>query len=240
MAVTSPRGWLLNPWGMWIVGIGNVATVLRIHVPNIMRWAAAVALLVGVLPTGWGRTPEAGQDIFYAIKTNLLHDVAITPDIGAEIWFDGGRVSVAAETVWAWWSNDARHQYWRVRGGWLEVRRWLGKDGVVARGHHVGIYGMMIDFDFEFGGRGVRSPGGMWGAGFSYGYSLPVSPRLHLDFNLRVGYDRGDVMKYKPMCGTYVCTGRDDRFYFGPTAVEVTLVWFPGRGKKNKPTPCEF
>ncbi len=200
-----------------------------------MRFLAVLALLAGMCHTARAASPADEPGIKWALKTNLLHDVVITPDVGAELWFGKQRVSVAVESVWAWWSQDARHRYWRVRGGWLEVRRWIGRDKTAMEGHHVGIYGSIHDFDFEFGAQGVRSPHGVWGAGVSYGYSLPVSPRLHLDFNLRVGYSRGDILKYKPQCGTYVCTGRNDWSYFGPTAVEVTLVWFPGRGSKNRP-----
>lgn len=208
---------------------------MKILSPYIIRFTALLALLAGIFPAARGASFDDASGIRWALKTNLLHDVVITPDVGAELWFGKERVSVALESVWAWWSRDARHQYWRVRGGWLEVRRWVGSNKTAMEGHQVGIYGSMLDFDFEFGGPGVRSPRGVWGAGLSYGYSLPVSPRLHLDFNLRVGYSRGDILKYKPQCGTYVCTGRRDWSYFGPAAVEVTLVWFPGRGAKNRP-----
>ena len=194
-----------------------------------------VALLAGVCPAGRAASAGDAPGVRWALKTNLLHDVVITPDVGAELWLESGRVSVALESVWAWWSHDARHCYWRVRGGWLEARRWIGPNTAPMEGHHVGIYGSFHDFDFEFGAQGVRSPHGVWGAGVSYGYSLPVCPRLNLDFNLRVGYACGDILKYKPQCGTYVCTGRNDWSWIGPTAVEVTLVWFPGRGRSSRP-----
>ena len=48
-----------------------------------------------------------------AVTTNLLHDAALTPDLGLEVSI-ARRWSVAAEGVWAWWSNARRHRYWRI------------------------------------------------------------------------------------------------------------------------------
>ena len=94
-----------------------------------------------------------------AVTTNLLHDAALTPDLGLEVSI-ARRWSVAAEGVWAWWSNARRHRYWRIAGGRLEFR-WHPGDAPMKRaltGHHIGIYGSAHTFDFEFGGQGWQSP----------------------------------------------------------------------------------
>ena len=171
-----------------------------------------------------------------ALKTNLLHDALLTPDIGIELSI-AKRWSISAEGVWAWLSNDSRHRYWRVYGGWIEARRWLGNktDNRALTGHHVGIYGSALSYDFEFGGKGWQSPSLTYGIGASYGYSFRIAPRLNLDLSLRAGYSAGKLIKYRPQCGTYVCYEHGWHRYFGLTGVEVTLVWFPGKRKANHP-----
>lgn len=78
-------------------------------------------------------------------------------------------------------------------------------------------------------------PGIGVGRGVAYGYSFRIADRLNLDLGLRVGYVSGNIVKYKAECGTHVCTGRERLRYFGPTGLEVTLVWFPGRNDGNNP-----
>lgn len=171
-----------------------------------------------------------------AVKTNLLQDALLTPDVGVELCL-GRRWSVGAEGVWAWWSRNARHRFWRVYGGWAEFRYWPGKRPLrrAMTGHHVGMYCSALSYDFEFGGKGWQSPGLTWGVGVSYGYSLPIGDRLNLDLSVRAGYSTGKLIKYRPQCGTYVCVSRSTQRYLGLTGLEVTLVWFPGRASKNNP-----
>lgn len=171
-----------------------------------------------------------------AMKTNLLHDAILTPDLGIEVSL-ARRWSLSAEGVWAWWSNDSRHRYWRVYGGWGEMRFWPGEKSRqrALTGHHVGIYGSLLSYDFEFGREGWMSPGLTYGAGVSYGYSIRVADRLNIDFSVRAGYSGGDLVKYRPQCGEYYCVSSGFHRYIGITGLEVTLVWFPGSGKHNKP-----
>lgn len=171
-----------------------------------------------------------------AIKTNLLHDALATPDFGAEISL-ARKFSINIEGVYAWWSRKEANRYWRIRGAWLEFRLWLGEAASrrALTGHRLGIYGSGHDYDFEFGGRGWQSPHTTYGLGLSYGYSFPIARRLNLDLGLRVGYSGGHLIKYRPECDMYVCSSRSFNRYFGLTGLEVTLVWFPGRGRTNRP-----
>lgn len=212
-----------------------------------MRLLMAVVVTVGTVltvpihacayePADTVRTVSERRCPLVAVKTDLLHDALLTPDLGLELTI-GKRFSVSVEAVYAWWSHNSKHRYWRLRGGWIEGRMWLGEQAGrrALSGHHLGVYGSLLNYDFEFGGNGVQSPKGSYGGGVSYGYSFPLNERLNLDVSLRVGYSGGKVIKYKPECGTYVCTDRYFFRYVGPTALEVTLVWFPGRGPRNNP-----
>lgn len=194
---------------------------------------ATTLLLLSVAPTVRAGCDDCRPRL--ALKTNLLHDAVATPDLGVELSL-AKRWSVSAEGVWAWWSRSSRHRYWRIYGGWMEMRYWLG-DKPLERsltGHRLGVDGSVHSYDFEFGHKGWQSPDAVYGVGVSYGYSLRLNDRLNLDLGVRIGYSGGNLVKYHPQCGQYVCTGRGFHRYFGLTGLEVTLVWFPGL-KKNNP-----
>ena len=171
-----------------------------------------------------------------ALRTNMLHDALLTPDIGVELTLYR-KFSIGIEGVGAWWSNDSKHRFWRIKGGWVDMQLWLGSrcENRALTGHHIGVYGSMHTFDFEFGGKGWQSPDWTFGCGISYGYSIRIAPRLNIDFSARVGYSTGTLVEYRPQCGAYVCTNRSTRHYLGLTGIGVTLVWFPGRGDNNNP-----
>ncbi len=171
-----------------------------------------------------------------ALKTNLLHDALLTPDIGLEVGI-GQQWSLSVEGVWAWWSRESSHRYWRIYGGWVEFRYWFGSRSLQRSltGHHAGLYGSMLTYDFEFGNKGWQSPDFTYGVGISYGHSWAIGKRLNIDVSARVGYSIGKLIKYHPQCDTYVCIAHYTHRYMGLTGIEVTLVWFPGRGHKNSP-----
>ena len=70
--------------------------------------------------------------------------------------------------------------------------------------------------------------------GVEYGYSLPISRRLNLDFTLGVGYWGGEYHEYIPSDGHYVWQSTKQRHWFGPTKAEVSLIWLIGRGNYNE------
>lgn len=83
-------------------------------------------------------------------------------------------------------------------------------------------------------------PGGtLWekmnyAVGLEYGYSLPVTRRLNLDFVISVGYWGGEYHKYTPIDDCYVWKETRQRHWFGPTKAEISLVWLIGRGYCNE------
>lgn len=170
----------------------------------------------------------------FAISTNLLYDAAAIPNLGITVPL-GRDWSVEASWMYAWWSRNARHRYWRVYGGELGVRRWFGsRSRQLLSGHHVGVYGQMLTYDFEFGGKGCQGGRWSWGAGVSYGYSLPVSSRINIDFTVGFGYLGGEYKKYHPADGCYVWDSTHRLNWFGPTKAEVSLVWYIGSLKQRK------
>ena len=165
----------------------------------------------------------------FAIKTNTLYDVALVPNIGLEFFFNR-KWSVSANWMYAWWKSDSRSWYWRVYGGDIEGRWWFGKDGYGDNftGHHLGLYAQAGTFDFEVGKRGQMVDKWSFGGGVSYGYSLPLTKRLNMDFSIGLGYFRADFKEYLPMDGHYVWQKTTRRNWIGPTKAEVSLVWIIG------------
>lgn len=165
----------------------------------------------------------------FAVKTNLLYDAALVPNVGLEFFFRE-RWSVGLNWMYAWWKTDRRHYYWRIYGGDVEARYWLGSDGYGPRrsGHHLGVYAQTGTFDFELGGRGYMVDRWGYGGGLSYGYSLPVGRRLNLDFSIGLGLFHGQFKEYLPIDGRYVWQLTKKLNWIGPTKAEVSLVWHLG------------
>ena len=125
-----------------------------------------------------------------------------------------------------------------------DLRKWFGRRAQEKplTGHHVGLYGSAFTYDFETGGRGFLGgePGGdiydraNFSAGVEYGYSLPIAERLNLDFTLGVGWVGGTYYEYLPIDDCYVWQSTHRLNYFGPTRLEISLVWLLGRGNYNQ------
>lgn len=188
---------------------------------------------------------DTKQPAYFAIKTNMLYDALLVPNVGVEFSL-GKRWSVAADWMYGWWSRNKSHRYWRVYGGGLTVRKYFGAKAAEKplQGHHIGINAQMLTYDIEFGGKGYMGgkPGGtLWDRmnytiGAEYGYSMPVARRLNIDFSLAAGYMGGRYYEYTPLDGHYVWQATKNRKWIGPTKVEVSLVWLLGHGNYNTKT----
>ena len=185
---------------------------------------------------------SSDRPFYMSLQTNMLYDLLALPNIGVEFYL-GKEWSIAANWVYGWWKCENRHRYWRAYGGDIAVRRWFGS---AARrkpltGHHIGLYGQILTYDIEWGGKGqmAGAPGkSLWdeptfAVGIEYGYTLPLTRRLNIDFTIGVGYLSGDYYKYEPLDGHYVWLSTNRRRWLGPTKLEVSLVWLLGNGNLN-------
>lgn len=187
--------------------------------------------------------PAPAEKPFYmSLSTNMLYDAFAIPNLGIEFYL-GKNISVAGNWQYAWWRHKLRHRYWRTYGGDLACRYWMGSlaHAKPLTGHHLGVYGQILLYDFEWGGTGYLSgyPGKTitykptWAVGLEYGFTLPIKRRLNLDFTVGVGYLQGQYMKYKPLDGHDVWLSTHMRRWLGPTKLEVSLVWLIGKINKN-------
>ena len=177
-----------------------------------------------------------------AVKTNLLYDALITPNIGVEFQWNT-KWSVAANWMYAWWREDAEKWYHRTYGGDIELRRWIQpqkkkhnhtrkntahchpKENNLMQGWHFGVYTQMLQYDFEWGKKGYLADEWSWGAGIAAGWSKAIGKNLNIDFTLGVGYLTGEYQEYLPIDDCYVWQATKMRHWIGPTKAEVQLVW---------------
>ena len=170
---------------------------------------------------------------YLALKSNLLYDALLVPNLSLEASISSGW-TLGAGGMLAWWSKDAKHRYWRIYGGDLEIRKYFGtlSKSKPLQGHHLGIYGEFLTYDFEFGAKGYQSKA-TYAAGIKYGYSHPIAKRLNLDFALGIGYLHSNYKTYVPKDGCYVYQETKKRKWLGPTQAEISLVWLLGKGNTN-------
>jgi hypothetical protein len=196
-----------------------------------MRRITLIALFLSCLPlTGVAQSRWLSSRSL-GIRTNLLFDVVVVPNLGVE-WGMGDKWSMLVNGDYIWISNDAKHRYWRIAAADMELRYWPGDNfmELFREGFHMGPYVAAYRYDLEFGGEGQRSDFN-WGAGAAFGYTLPISRTLSLDFTLSMGYIDGKYWKYHPEDGNYVWETEYRRRYVGPTKAEVALVWNIELGK---------
>lgn len=185
-----------------------------------------------VHPSSESQSPPVAS--YFALKSNLLYDALLVPNLSLEASIGSGW-TLGAGGMLAWWSKDAKHRYWRIYGGDLEIRKYFGtlSKSKPLQGHHLGIYGDFLTYDFEFGAKGYQSKAS-YAAGIKYGYSYPIANRLNLDFALGIGYLHSNYKTYVPRDGCYVYQETKKRKWLGPTQAEISLVWLLGKGNTNK------
>lgn len=172
---------------------------------------------------------SAPRSFKLALKTNLLYNALLLPNGGFELYVGGG-FAVAGSWTYGWKRHYSKDMSLAVRAGELELRQYFGGRAKrrVLSGHHIGVYGLIGAYDFEkqrYGYMVDNDKPWAWGAGVSYGYSMPIGKRLNIDFGIGVGYVKAKYEKYEHIDKCHVKVGEDTWKWFGPTRVEVTLVW---------------
>lgn len=192
----------------------------------------AAALLLTAVMTALAQEIEVyapeGSATTVQLRTNGLYWLALSPNIGVELQTDMG-VTFSLDYVGAWWNKNQKHRYFSNYAFQLDARYYLNSrtQGTPYLGHHVGIYGQMMTYDFEFGGTGYQSNdlSKTWTIGAAYGYRLPLGKRFAVDFTIGIGYLSSKYDVYKPYMGQYVRTNTKRLKFYGPTRLETSFVW---------------
>ena len=176
------------------------------------------------------------QKTVLGLKTNLLLDAATAVNFAVEVPI-GKRFSVEYFQTCPWWTS-ANNKFclqmlsFGAQAKWYFLPRTKPasenlkvRDALV--GHFLGLYGWGGYGDLQFG-RKVCQQFEFWSAGLTYGYSLPVSKHLNMEFTLSVGYAYIPYQHYNPT-EDFSLLLRDYDFrgtlhYIGPTKAEISLI----------------
>lgn len=172
----------------------------------------------------------------FALKTNLLYDVLLTPNFELEKDL-GPHLSLMAETAFPWytWHHNLRSYEVFEAGG--ELRWWVGhaRKTPLRRltGFFLGCYGAGGYYDLEWDGTGHR--GEYWSTGFSLGWSRRIARHWNIEMLVSYGYIAGPYTSYvadenyRP-----IRRHRGHLHYIGPTKLKLSLVWLIGNRKGRR------
>lgn len=164
------------------------------------------------------------------IKTNLLYDALLSPNLGVEFAIKP-HWSIDLSGNYNGWklSHNRQWKHWLVQP---EARYWL-KDAPF-KGHFLAANLFGGEFNTTLGKGDARRQGWVAGLGVGYGYTWRWGTHWGLEAELTVGYARYGYDKYPcTVCGRKIATR--NRNYVGPTKAAINLVYYFGRGKKAGP-----
>lgn len=173
----------------------------------------------------------SAQDI--AVKSNLLSDALLNPNVGVEIGLAPRWTLDVTGQLNAWdLSHDRRWKHWTLQP---EARYWFcDRFG----GHFVGLHAHGGQFNIGgFDGRlnlfgtdarklaDTRYQGWFVGAGVAYGYAWVLGRHWNLEGEIGFGYSYTRYDRFRCAgCGKKTETGRSHH-YVGPTKAAINLVY---------------
>ncbi len=166
------------------------------------------------------RTPR------FALKTNLLYDLALTPSVEGEYYF-ARRWSANLDFQMAWWEFASKDYYYQLILASPELRYWLNSRSAY-RGHFASLYVMGGLYDLKLGEREGYQSDNLLSAGIGWGYHLRLSRKLAMEFALSAGYLSTEYRKYRPSPTDphhYIYDGTSRFSGIVPTKAKVCLVW---------------
>ncbi len=166
-----------------------------------------------------------------AIKSNLLHDATLTPNLGAELAVGRKQTVQLSYGLNPWrFSSGRQWRHWQL----IPEYRWWPCSRF--NGHFFGIHGTVgefnmakVDFTMPFTGwpgdlDSKRYEGWNAGGGITYGYSYILGRHWNIEAAIGVGYEYISYKKYPCKdCGTLEARGHKN--YFGPTKLSLSLVY---------------
>lgn len=171
----------------------------------------------------------------FAVKTNLLFDAALMPNIEVEVPI-GNRFSVNGELMFPWWLFEDDKYCLQILSGGLEGRYWLGNRAKrrLLTGHFAGLYVGAGKYDLQWNRDGYQGEFFV-AAGISYGYATRIARNLNLEFNIGLGLLRTSYEHYHTLDNYQTLLWQDSGKYtwLGPTKVKISLVWLLGNKKKG-------
>ena len=211
----------------------------------------------GPVPSATGRRIKRYKPLL-AVKTNLLFDAALCPNIELEVSLGrrgaASRWSIMGEWWFPWWRLDhnpegdanrylrpdqrpTKKSYELLTGG-LELRYWLfprcGGTRPWLTGTFVGLYAAGGKYDFEWNSQG--SQGEFVSAGISVGHSWAVARHWNLELSAAAGYVYTPYRYYEAEFDDTHLIYRytSSKHLFLPTKLKLSLVYIIGKKATKK------
>lgn len=167
------------------------------------------------------------------VRTNLVGDAVLIPNIGGEIAITDNW-SLGADFYLQWLKDRDKDKFYQTYMLDVSARYWFNgtkkrNDGIRPfSGWHIGPYGQAVTYDWENGNKGYQSRVFFWtfGAGCEGGYNFPVGKnrRWAFDFYVGIGYFHTKYNVYYPDYNRhYYFDHRQCKNFFGPTRIGVSL-----------------
>lgn len=166
-----------------------------------------------------------------ALKTNLLCDITLMPNIEVEIpirkhW------SLNGELMFPWWLFCGDKYCLQILMGGLEGRYRPGnrQQHDVLIGHFFGLYAGGGKYDLQWDRNGYQGEFFI-AAGISYGYTHKITRNLRLEYNIGIGVLRTDYSHYhaRDNYRTLLWQKNGRYTWLGPTKAKISLVWLLNR-----------
>lgn len=175
-----------------------------------------------------GLTEAYSQNV--AVKTNILYDALLTPDLGIEAKVAPKWTIELTGNLNLWKVNERKWMQWNVQP---ESRYWFCKAftehflGFHVIGGQYNFGNLPFDFKFlrtDFGQlRDNRLQGWMVGTGVAYGYSWILDRHWNLEAEIGIGWIYTRYDKYPcAVCGTKIESNKPHN-YFGPTKAAINI-----------------
>lgn len=174
----------------------------------------------------------------WAVKTNLLFDAALAPNVEIERWLGkNNRFSLMAEVWFPWYVWRHNSNAYEVLNIGLEARYWLTHSkkhyNRPITGWFIGAYAAGGKYDIEWKSKGDQ--GEYTSLGLSVGYTWRIGRNLNFEASVAGGWVAGPYRHYEGRFDdTHLIWQRNGHLsYFGPTKAKFSLVWlWPGRRGK--------
>jgi hypothetical protein len=164
----------------------------------------------------------------------MLYDLALAPNIEVEFPLSrAARWSVMAEYTNPWWRWKKLDFSYQIQEGGLELRHWFSPSCAEGRpclsGHFWGVYGAALKYDLEYDQTGNQ--GEIFSAGFTYGYSWPLSAHWNLELSGSLGAAFGERRHYNAEFNSthLIYKYTKNIFYVGPTKLKFSIVYLLGK-----------
>lgn len=168
-----------------------------------MKIKHLLAALMMLLPAAFGQAQEVG------IKTNLLSDVACSPNLGIELGLaDKWTLDLTGEVnfwkikdhSWKHWYVQPEARYWfceKFAGHFIALNAIGGRYDAGNMGKF-GIGSKILNTNFPLLKDG-RAKGWGFGAGFAYGYAWPVAKHWNIEAEIGIGWQWNKYKEYPNM-----------------------------------------